>query len=111
MDLKVIPKSYKGHKFILSIIDEVMNYLITVPIYQTRSEETYNALIHIVISKYCVSDFIIMDHDTASMSSLMLSLVSNGVSYTSLDGQLRNLYIITIIKGQLSKVKFKGQIY
>ena len=42
---------------------------------------------------------------------LVLTMVSNRVSYTSLDGQLRNLYIITIIKGQLSKVKFKGQIY
>ena len=34
MDLKVMSKSYKGHKFILCIIDEVTNYLITVPIYQ-----------------------------------------------------------------------------
>ena len=33
MDLKVMPKSQKGHKFILCIIDEMMNYLITVPIY------------------------------------------------------------------------------
>ena len=39
MDLKVIPKSYKGHKFILCIIDEVTNYLVTTPIYQSRSEE------------------------------------------------------------------------
>ena len=29
MDLKVMPKSYKGHKFILCIIDEIMNYVIT----------------------------------------------------------------------------------
>ena len=33
MDLKVMPRSQKGHKFILCIIDEKMNYLITVPIY------------------------------------------------------------------------------
>ena len=33
MDLKAMPRSGKGHKFILCIIDEVMNYLITVPIY------------------------------------------------------------------------------
>ena len=39
MDLKVMPRSYKGHKFILCIIDEVTNYLITVPIYQAMSEE------------------------------------------------------------------------
>ena len=37
MDLKVMPRSHKGHKFILCIIDEVTNYLITVPIYQAKS--------------------------------------------------------------------------
>ena len=31
MDLNVMPKSSKGHKFILCVIDEVTNYLITVP--------------------------------------------------------------------------------
>ena len=45
MDLKVMPRSYKGHKYILSIIDEVTNYLITVPIHQPRSEEIGNAII------------------------------------------------------------------
>ena len=38
MDLKVMPRSHKGHKFILCIIDEATIYLITVPIYQARSE-------------------------------------------------------------------------
>ena len=31
MDLKVMPRSHKGHKYILCIIDEVTNFLITVP--------------------------------------------------------------------------------
>ena len=39
MDLKVMPRSQKGHKFILCIIDEVTKYLITVPIFQAKSEE------------------------------------------------------------------------
>ena len=39
MDLKVMPKSSKGHKFILCIIDEVTNYLITVPVYQSKAVE------------------------------------------------------------------------
>ena len=39
MDLKVMPRSHKGHKFILCMIDEVTNYLITVPIYWAKSEE------------------------------------------------------------------------
>ena len=45
MDLKVMPRSQKGHKFILCIIDEMMNYLITIPIYPSRSEEVGEALI------------------------------------------------------------------
>ena len=40
MDLKVMPKSQKGHKYILCIIDEVTNFLITVPIFQARSRRS-----------------------------------------------------------------------
>ena len=65
MHLKVMPKSYKGHKFILCIKDEVTNYLITVPIHQSRSEEMGDAIIGNVISKYCIPDYIIMDQDSA----------------------------------------------
>ena len=71
MDLKVMPRSQKGHKFILCIIDEMTNYLITVPIYQSRSEEVGEALIEHVISKFCAPDCIIMDQDSAFMSNLM----------------------------------------
>ena len=71
MDLKVMPKSYKGHKFILCIIDDVTNYFITVPIYHSKSEEIGHALIEHVISKYCIPDYIIMDQDSAFMSMLV----------------------------------------
>ena len=74
MDLKVKPRSHKGHKYILCIIDEVTNYLITVPIFQDRSEETGEALIENVITKYCIPDYIIMDQDSAFMSSLIMHL-------------------------------------
>ena len=60
-----------GHKFILCTIDEVTNYLVTVPIHQSRSEEIGDALIENVISEYCVPDYMIMDQDSAFMSSLM----------------------------------------
>ena len=50
MDLKVVPRS---NKYILYVIDEVTNYLITVPIHQSKSEEY------------------IMDQDSTCMSSLM----------------------------------------
>ena len=54
MDLKVIPHSSKGHKFILCIIDGVKITLITVPIYQSKAEEIGDALIEHVVRKYCV---------------------------------------------------------
>ena len=76
MDLKVMPRSHKGHKFILCIIDEVTNYLITVPIYQARSGEIGEALIDNVITKYCIPEYIIMDQDSTFMSSLMTYLLN-----------------------------------
>ena len=66
-----MPRSCKSHKYILSNIDEVTNYLITSPMDQSRSEEIGNALIENVISKYCVPDYIIMDQDSTFLSSLM----------------------------------------
>ena len=66
-----MPRSYKGHKYKLCIIDEVSNYLITVLIHQSRLEEIGNALTDNVISKSCVSDYMIMDQDSTFMSSLV----------------------------------------
>ena len=66
-----MPRSYKGHKYILCIINEVTNYLIMVPIFQARSEEIGEALIENVINKYCIPEYVIMDQDSAFMSSLM----------------------------------------
>ena len=66
-----MPKLHKGHKFILCIIDEVTNYLITVPIYQAKSQETGEEIIENVITKYCIPEYIIMDQDSAFISSPM----------------------------------------
>ena len=66
-----MPRSQKGHKFILCIIDEITNYLITVPIHHSKSEEVGEALIEHVISNFCVPNCIIMDQDSAFMSTLM----------------------------------------
>ena len=71
LDLKVMPKSYKGDRYILCVIDKVTNYIITAPVKQTKSEEVGEILINNVFSKYCVPDYIIMDLDSAFMSSLM----------------------------------------
>ena len=69
MDLKVMPRSHKGHRYILCIIDEVTNFLVTVPIFQAKSEEVGEALLEHVITKYCIPEYIIMDQDSAFMSS------------------------------------------
>ena len=74
MDLNVMPRSHKGHKYILCIIDEVTNFLITVPSFHTKSEEVGGALLEHVITKYCIPEYIIMYQDSAFMSSLMTYL-------------------------------------
>ena len=74
MNLKVMPRSHKGHKYILCIIDEVTNYLVTVSIFQARSKEIGEALIESIIMKYCIPECIIMDQDSVFMSSLMTYL-------------------------------------
>ena len=71
MDLKMMPKLQKGHQYILCIIDEMTNYLITAPLYQARSEEVGEALIENIISKFGMPDYMMMDQDSAFMSSLM----------------------------------------
>ena len=71
-----MPRCHKEHKFILCIIDEVTNYLITVSIYQARSEEIGEALIDNVITKYCIPEYIKMDQDSTFMSSFMTYLLN-----------------------------------
>ena len=51
-DLKVMPRSNTCHRYILCVIDEVTNYMITTPIKHSRPEEVGEALINDVISKY-----------------------------------------------------------
>ena len=66
-----MPKSYRGHTFILCVIDEMTNYLITMPIYQVRSEEISDALMDNVISKYGIQEYLIMDQDSAFIYTIM----------------------------------------
>ena len=49
MDLKVMPRSNKGHKYKICLIDEISNYSITVPIHQSRLEVICDALIENII--------------------------------------------------------------
>ena len=66
-----MPKSHRGHKFIFCVIDEMTNYLITMPIHQARSEEIGDALIDTIISKYGIPEYMIMDQDSTFMSTVM----------------------------------------
>ena len=56
------------------MIDEMTNYLITSSLYQARSEKVGEALIENVISKFGMPDDMMMDQDSAFMSSLMSHL-------------------------------------
>ena len=47
------------------------NYLITAPIYQSKSEEIGETLIENVISKFGTPEYINMDQDSAFISTLM----------------------------------------
>ena len=69
-----MPRLHKGHRYILCIIDDITNFLVTVPIFQAKSEEVGEALLGHVITKYCIPEYIIMDQDSAFMSSLMTYL-------------------------------------
>ena len=74
MDLRIMARSQKGHWYILCIIDEVTNYLITGPLYQTRSEEVGEALTENIISKFGTPEYIMMDQD--SMFHVLLNELS-----------------------------------
>ena len=60
----------------LCIIDEVTNYLITVPIHEAKSEEVGDGLTENIITKYCVPEYLIMDQDSMFMSSLVTYLLN-----------------------------------
>ena len=71
-----MPKSFRRHKFILCVIDEMTNYLITMPIYQARSaEEIGDSLIDNVISKFGIPEYLIIDQDSAFISTIMNYLI------------------------------------
>ena len=71
MDTKVMPRSYKGHEFILVVINEVTNFMLTIPIHQSRSEEIGYALTDHVFSRYSMLEYMIVDQDSALMSMLI----------------------------------------
>ena len=71
MDIKYMPKAGNGMKFILVIIDGNLNYMVTVPLPQVKTELICEVLMVHLISKHSVPDMIICDMDATFMSSLM----------------------------------------
>ena len=66
-----MPRFYEGYKFILVVIDEVTNFLVTIPIYQQRSEEIRDVLMENVLSRYSIPECMVMDQESALMSTLI----------------------------------------
>ena len=52
-----MPRPYKGHKFILAVIDEVTTFMVT--------------MIEHVFSKYSITECMILDQDSAFISTLI----------------------------------------
>ena len=76
MDLKVMLRSYKGYTFTLVVIDKVTNFMVKI---QSRSEEIGEALIGHVFSEYSISKCMIMDQESAFMSTLINHLFKLGI--------------------------------
>ena len=71
MGLKVMPRSYKGHKFIIVAIDKVTNFIVFIPIHHPRLEEIGDALIEHVFSKYSTPEYMTINQDSAFMSTVI----------------------------------------
>ena len=74
MDSKVMSKSYKGHTFILVVIDGVTNFMVTISIHQSRSEEVEDVFKEHVFSKISIPECMNIDQDSAFMSTLLTYL-------------------------------------
>ena len=76
MDLKVMPKSHKGHKFILAIINEVTKYLITVPHIPCQIRGSRRSSHRTHYNQILLTEYIIMHQDSTFMSLLMTYLLN-----------------------------------
>ena len=68
--------------------------MVTVLIYQSKAEGIGEALIEHVITKYCIPNCIVMDQDSAFMSSLM-NYLFNKIWYKDKNGYSIYLSIFT----------------
>ena len=66
-----------------------MNYLIMVPIHQSKAEEIDEALTEHIVTKYCVPDCIIIDQENAFILSLMNYLLNYYKKYKLINSTLK----------------------
>ena len=70
-DLKVMFRSYKGHKYIPVVITEVTSFMVAIPIHHSRSEGIGYALIQHIFNKDSMLEYIIMDQNSGFMPTLV----------------------------------------
>ena len=71
MDIKTMPESKEGYKFILVLICELSNFLIVSPMQNTKAETACKCLKDNLIGYFGVPTQIITDQDPAFMSSII----------------------------------------
>ena len=71
MDLNAIPRPHKVQKFILVMMDEVTNFVVTIPFYKSRSKEIRDTLIAHLFSNNSTREYMIMVQDSTVMSTLI----------------------------------------
>ena len=70
MDIKYMPKSSKGYKFLLVILCEVTNFLVTHPMKEVSAEQVCTILVDEFISYFSTPVRIVCDQDPSFMSTL-----------------------------------------
>ena len=70
-DIKYMYRVSAGHIFILMVVDEVKNYLVTIPLLKGTFYEIGEALINNVFCKHGPPHYLIFDQDQTFLSSVM----------------------------------------
>ena len=70
MDIKYMPKSNKGFKFLLVILCEITNFLVTHPMKEISAENVCTILVDEFISYFSTPIRIVCDQDPSFMSTL-----------------------------------------
>ena len=70
MDIKYMPKSNKGFKYLLVILCEIINFLVTHPLKEVTALEVCRILVEEFIAYFSTPVRIVCDQDSAFMSTL-----------------------------------------